>query len=131
MANWSFHLAVGLLTGTAIGLYPALKSIISAGKPDCRDKPTCPAYLCIGRMLVISAAMGILAIIPNIMMFAGLPQSLCRNPLMNIFVLHPLIDRVKSGGILIAELVLVSLFVFHYSLILAAIVRLRHSGSQS
>jgi hypothetical protein len=42
---------------------------------------------------------------------------------MNVFLLHPLLDRMKHGGMVPGQIALAALFAAHYALLLAAIRR--------
>jgi len=61
---------------------------------------------------------------------AGLPDAVCSHPAMNLFFLHPLIDRWKPGGSLVGDTALLVLFATHYAVLLLALRRARPQQPQ-
>jgi len=116
MADSTLHFALGLAIGTSI-LLPGLVKTITSGRI------TAPS---VRRLLSTSYALGAFAIIPNILRHWGLPEFFCSGWWMNLFLFHPMLDKLKPGGALLGEILIVALFLLHYSLIIAAIYRIRN-----
>lgn len=119
MADSSLHFAIGLAAGTAILLPGVLKRIVSGSKTSQSA----------GHLLAVSYALALFAIIPNILRHGGLPEFFCSGWWMNLFLFNPLLDKLKAGGMLIGEIMIVILFTTHYSLILLAIARNQHRAN--
>ena len=113
MAHANLHMAAGMVLGTAVTLIPVARAWLTQ-KPLARP---------IGRMLLAAYALGIWALVPNLVSAAGGPASIHHNPASNIFLLHALIDRRKDGGLLIGELAMVAVLVFQFALLVIAIAR--------
>lgn len=109
------HFTLGLAAGTCIFLPMVLRKLRAGEK--CAPE--------IGRMIASSYAMAVFAIIPNLLRHAGLPVSFCNGWWMNLFFLNPLMDRIKPGGMLIGEIMVVVLFFVHYSITVFALARTR------
>mgnify|MGYP001185576214 CR=1 FL=1 len=75
----------------------------------------------LGRWLLIAYLGGIYAAAPNLMYGIGVPESICNGWWMNIFLLHPLIDGVKPGGMLIGQFLLATAYLFQYVVALSAL----------
>ncbi|HVK72875.1 MAG TPA: hypothetical protein VM734_06120 [Kofleriaceae bacterium] len=121
MAHANLHMAVGLAVGTALTLLPVARAVV-AGRPLARP---------VGRLLLAGYAVGIWALVPNLLTSAGAPASIHHAWWSNVFVLHAAIDHRKDGGLLIGELLLVAGFVFQYVLVIFAIVRARRRANGS
>jgi len=120
MAHSTMHFAIGLVSGTAI-LLPSVLRGMTTGKKTSKDT---------GRMLAVSYALAFVAIIPNLLRHAGIPDSFCSGWWMNLFLFNPMLDKLKPGGLLIGELMILVLFVTHYSIIITGIIkvsRLKHN----
>lgn len=115
MAHSVFHLAIGIAAGGAL-LGPHLAGAWLRRRPLAAP---------VARLLIVSYALGFLAVVPNLLARLGAPPSTLDASWMNLFVLHPLIDQWKTGGLLIGELAVAALFAVHYALILAAIAARR------
>jgi hypothetical protein len=78
----------------------------------------------LGRLLLCSYGAGLWALGPHLLTGRlGLPEATARSPWMNLFVLHPLIERHEAGGLLVGEVALGLSFVGHYLLLLVALRR--------
>jgi hypothetical protein len=115
MAHSVFHLAVGVAAGGAL-LAPHVAGAWLRGRPLASP---------VARLLVVSYALGVLAVVPNLLARLGVAPTALDAPWMNVFVLHPLIDTWERGGLLIGELAIAAMFIGHYALILAAIAARR------
>lgn len=115
MAHSTMHFAVGLAAGTAI-LLPSVLKNLKAGRKISKES---------GRLLLVSYALAFAAIVPNLLRHSGVPDSFCSGWWMNLFLLNPLLDKLKPGGMLIGELMIVLFFVLHYAIIIAGIIRTR------
>jgi len=115
MADSTMHFTFGLVVGTCIFLPAVIRKLRSGTK--CTPE--------IGRMIAVSYAMAIFAIIPNLLRHSGFPQGFCNGWWMNLFFLNPLIDSIKSGGMLIGEIMVVMLFIVQYSVTVLALIQLR------
>ena len=77
----------------------------------------------IKQMIIRSYLLGIFAMAPNILKILGVPPAVYTHPLMNIFLLHPLMESSLKvhGGILIGEVLFVCSSAAQYFLILFAL----------
>lgn len=113
MAHANFHMAAGMAIGTAATLLPVARAWFARA----------PLARPVGRMLVAAYALGIWALVPNLVTAAGGPAGIHHNPVANIFVGHAIIDRREDGGLLLGELGMVAVLVFQFALLVAAIAR--------
>lgn len=120
MAHSAFHFSLGMAFGTSMLLRPVFQRLIAGRK----------LAVCFGKWLIASYGLGVLAIAPGLLGSIGVPETVCRGWWMNIFLFHPLIDKVKTGGMLIGELGIISCFLLQYLLLLAALrKRLRRENA--
>jgi hypothetical protein len=115
VAHANLHMAAGMVVGTAVTLIPVARAWLGRA----------PLARPVGRMLVAAYALGVWALVPNLVSAAGGPASIHHHPASNVFLLHALIDHRKDGGLLIGELVMVAVLVFQFTLLVAAIARAR------
>jgi hypothetical protein len=115
VAHANFHMAAGMAIGTAVTLLPVARAFVARA----------PLARPVGRMLVAAYALGVWALVPNLVTSAGGPAGIHHNPVANIFVAHALIDRREDGGLLIGELGMVAVLVFQFTLLVVAISRAR------
>lgn len=115
MAHANLHMAAGMTLGTALTVLPVARAWLARA----------PLARPVGRMLVAAYALGIFALVPNLITAAGGPALVHHAWWSNLFVGHALIDRRKDGGLLIGELVMVALLVFQYALLVLALHRAR------
>jgi hypothetical protein len=113
MAHANLHMAAGMALGTAITAIPVARAWLARA----------PLARPVGRMLIVAYALGIWALLPNLISAAGGPASIHHAVWANIFLGHALIDRKKDGGLLIGELVLVAILIFQYLTLLLALAR--------
>ena len=117
MAHSVFHLAVGVAAGGALTAPHLARAWLTRR----------PLSAPVARLLIVSYALGFLAVVPNLLVRLGAAPTSVDAPWMNLFVLHPLIDRWERGGLLIGELAVAAMFIGHYALILAAIATRRRA----
>lgn len=80
------------------------------------------------KWIMTAYLLGFIAVIPGILGNIGLPDSFTRGWWMNGFVLHPIINRLVSGGLLLGEVIVAICSGMLYILTLAAIVRERRGN---
>lgn len=112
MAHSLLHFTLGLWAAMLV-LLPRLPAWERTG-------PRARAY---GRWLAGAYALALWAIIPNLLRRTGLPESFCSGPWMNLFMLHPIVDQLHPGGMLIGEAVFLAAVALQYLLLLRAIAR--------
>lgn len=126
MANATLHLAAGLMAGMALAAPRVMRALRArAGMaPAAREA------------LLASWALGACALIPSFLPHLGLPGGFCRGWWLNVFVLHPLLNRAFPGGTLVGELALMACFVAQYAGLLWVLMCVRrwkrvcpHAGS--
>jgi hypothetical protein len=115
VAHANFHMAVGMALGTAVTVLPVARAWLARA----------PLARPVGRMLVAAYALGIWALVPNLVTSAGGPAGIHHHPVANIFVGHAVIDRREQGGLLLGELGMVAVLVFQFALLVVAIGRAR------
>jgi hypothetical protein len=108
-------MAAGMALGTALTLLPVARATLTRA----------PLARPLGRMLLAAYALGIWALVPNLITAAGGPGGIHTAVWANLFVFHAAIDRKKAGGLLIGELVMVAILVFQYALLIFALHRTR------
>lgn len=113
MAHANLHLAVGLAVGAAALAVPVARALY-ARRPVARS---------LGRMWLAALALGVWALVPNLVSAAGLTAALHRAWWADVFVFHRAIDRRIHGGLLIGELLLVAQLVAHYAILIVALAR--------
>lgn len=121
MAHAALHFAAGLAVGMALQS-PRLRTALTAGR---NIAPT------VMRWLGISWGLGLWAIIPSLLRYAGVPESFCGGWWMNLFLFHPLLNHYGPHATIIGAVAFVAGFGFQYAVILAAIVRCRSAGKQN
>ena len=115
MAHANLHMAAGMAVATAVTAWPVVKAWWSEAA---MARP-------VARMLLASYGLGLWALVPNLATSAGLSPSIHHAGWANIFLGHAWIDRRNDGGLLVGELVMVAVLVFHYAVLMAAIARAR------
>ncbi|MEZ4359972.1 MAG: hypothetical protein R3B48_07325 [Kofleriaceae bacterium] len=113
MAHANLHVAAGLALATALTSWPVARAWL-AGAPLARP---------LGRLLLVSYALGAWAVMPNLATRLGADPAIHHAPWANVFVGHALIDARTRGGLLIGELAIVAILVLHYAAIVAALAR--------
>jgi len=107
------HFAVGMVVGTAAATPLLWRQWRQRGS----------SATAIGRWLLWSYGLGLYAVVPNILLRCGLPDGLCRGPWMNVFLLHPLLDGMGTGGMYRGGAAIAVQFAAQYILMLLAIRR--------
>jgi hypothetical protein len=118
MAHSNLHMAAGMLVGTAVTA-PQLIAAWRAHRPLARP---------IARLLIATYAVGVFALLPNLIGLAVSSPTIHDAWWADLFVLHRTIDRRTERGLLIGELVIAGCFVAQYLLILIAIRRAGPGG---
>ena len=75
------------------------------------------------RWLVLSYGMAFFAIVPGLLRFCGVPAPLYQGWWMNVFLFHPAIDRIETGGMLVGGFGITLCFGFQYGLLLCALAK--------
>jgi hypothetical protein len=109
MADTIFHIAMGMAAGTAI-LLPSVYRGLKNGEDTANP---------IRNWLIAAYGLGAWAVLPGMLKRLGVSEGWW----MNLFLLHPLINRMKGGGVLVGEILVVFFFVLQYVTILVAIRR--------
>lgn len=122
MAHSILHFSTGLALATAAYI-PSLTRMFSRNLPH---KSTIT-----GNFLASSYAAGIFAIIPALLHRIGLPAWFCDGWWMNIFILHPLIDKLKNGGLLLGELLFAGCLVFQYAVLMYALYSIKRTANSN
>jgi len=72
---------------------------------------------------LLSYGLGIVATFPSFLRHLGASEQFLSAWWMNVFLLYPLIDSVRAGGIIIGETFVAACFALQYSLLILAIRR--------
>jgi hypothetical protein len=115
MAHAALHFALGMTVGMAVTA-PRLRRAWQAGEA------IAPAML---RSLVASWTLGVIAIVPSLLRYAGIPASFCGGWWMNVFMLHPLLNACLPQSTLAGSAAFMGVFIAQYLGLLTAIVRVR------
>ena len=115
MAHTIFHFAVGMAIGTAVLFPPVYRSLTGNGNAA---KP-------MRNWLLAAYGLGTWAVLPGALKWLGIADGWW----MNIFLLHPLINRFKNGGVLVGELLVTFFFVLQYVTVLIALRRRQKDGA--
>lgn len=115
MAHSALHFSLGMVLGSVATLPAVVRAWLHRARLN----------RAIGRWLLVSYAVGFYAIVPSLLGWLGVPDAICRGPWMNIFILHPLLTRLRGGGLILAGFALVFCFVLPYTVLLAALARAR------
>lgn len=118
MAHANFHIATGVIVGTAITAAPLVRAW-TAGRPVAAP---------IKRMLIVSYALGFWAVVPTALTTLGAGGHVHHAWWANVFVAHAAIDRRFDEGLLIGELAIAAAFVAQYLLVLVALRRARRGS---
>ena len=113
MAHTALHFSIGMAVGSAATLHGVAKAWLARGKVA---GP-------IGKWLVISYGLGVVAVIPSLLRWVGVPETITGGWWMNVFLLHPFLTRLKAGGMIPAGFAVLLCFIVPYALILAALRR--------
>ena len=113
MAHTALHFSLGMAIGSAT-LLPAVAKAWRAGRPVAGA---------VGRWLAGAYALGVYAVVPSLLGWVGLPPALCSGWWMNVFLLHPLINRFARGGMIAAGAAIIVCFALPYAVLLLGIRR--------
>lgn len=110
-AHIAFHFSIGMLLGTGIGLYWLARRL-------CERQPLHPGFLA---WFVWSYGLGAFAVVPSLLRLLGVPESVCSSWIMNVFLCHPLIDKLRSGGMITGGSIIIAIAASQYLFMLMAI----------
>ena len=110
MAHSTLHFSLGWILGSLAFFVSSLQIWLNGCMSDWFKK-----------WFAWSLAFGIFSVIPGVFILFGMPKSFCTGWWMNIFVLHPLLDELKPGGITLGPLLLGACLGGQYMLIVAAL----------
>lgn len=113
MMHSSLHFALGMVLGSAWHTGALLKAWRKA-------QPVSSILL---RQLITAYALGLFAIVPNLLRRLGAADSICESVPMNLFLLSPALNSLIKGGAYTGPLVLALMIGLQYALLLAAIAR--------
>jgi len=88
MAHAALHVAVGMAAGMALTARRTLRA--------CRTRQHVAAHL--RAWVGVAWLLGGFALVPSMLRHAGLPAWVCEGWWMNLFGLHPLLNRLVPGG---------------------------------
>ena len=103
-AHAYLHFAFGLVAGTLIAVRPL-------GKRWVERRALYPGF---AWWFCLSYGLGLWAVLPSLARNAGLPEIWLRGWWMNIFLLHPLVDRLRPGGMLIGQMLICGIVTLQY-----------------
>ena len=112
MTHSAIHFSLGALAATGLCLPSLARRFRSTGTPLARP---------LLKWLVCSLGAGLWAVVPAILLHAGVPAAFCHGWWMNVFMLHPLLFRLNLGGTIVATAMLAFCFAVHYGLLLCAV----------
>lgn len=113
MAHPNLHAALGFTIGSAITMLPVARAWL-------RGRPMAKSF---GLMLLVTYTLGVLAIVPDLLVAAGIYAGVHEIPLRDVFVLHRWLDARLGAGLLIGELILFAHFAMHYAIAWGALRR--------
>jgi hypothetical protein len=113
MAHSAIHFSVGLAAATVAAL-PPLARAWRRGEPLAGRFRSWFGW---------SLALGTFAVAPALLGRLGVPEAVCESGWANVFLFHPLINRLKPGGETMGPLMLGAGLAFHYLVLLAAVLR--------
>lgn len=120
MAHAAFHFAVGC----AAGIVLATPRLAAAWQSRTGLAPA------VSRWLAVSWVAGVLAIVPSLLRYAGVPAAFCVGWWMNIFALHPFINHHLPSLTIAGTTMFVGEFAAQYLVILAALARVRRTSGR-
>jgi hypothetical protein len=115
MAHAALHFAVGMTAGMVL-LAPRLKMAWHTRRQ---------VYAAVKWWILAAWGLGFAAIVPSLLKYGGLPESFCSGWWMNVFLLHPLLNRLLPQNLILASFIFGSLIALQYLFILAAILRIK------
>ncbi|MDI6774234.1 MAG: hypothetical protein QME60_02400 [Verrucomicrobiota bacterium] len=113
MAHSAVHFSLGMLVGSAIALPSLLKAWRAGAKLAGRFRV----------WMLLSATLGVWAVVPGVLRCAGLSDPVCDGWWMNIFLFYPAINAASSGGVIWGTAAILAAFALQYGLLLAALAR--------
>ena len=113
MAHSALHFSLGMLIGSAVSLPPLFRAWF-AGRKLARSFAV---------WILLSAALGILALAPGLLRRIGVPDAACDGWWMNLFVFYPALNKLLHGGTIYGVAAILACFTLQYALLLAALAR--------
>ncbi len=110
MAHSTLHFSLGWILGSLVFFVSSLRIWLNGRASDWFKK-----------WFIWSFAFGVFAVVPGIFLSLRLPNGFCAGWWMNVFVLHPLLDELKPGGITMGPLLLGACLGGQYMLIVVAL----------
>lgn len=77
-----------------------------------------------------SYGLGIYANTPSILRVLGVPESVCASPLMNLFLLNPLVKSWRPGGELVGGTLVIAIAFTQYAALLLALAAQRKKAER-
>ncbi|MEI8138321.1 MAG: hypothetical protein WCI03_00480 [bacterium] len=114
MAHAALHFAVGMTAGMVL-LAPRLRTAWQTRRH---------VYAAARWWVLAAWGLGFAAIVPSLLKYGGWPESFCAGWWMNIFLLHPLLNRLLPQNLILASFIFGSLIALQYLIILASIRRM-------
>lgn len=99
-----FHFGLGMVAGSLLALKPLI------GRWYHRRRLS-PAFVW---WFALSYGLGVFAVFPGLLRLVGVPDVICDGWWMNIFLLHPTLNQLRPGGMLIGEFLIVGIFAMQY-----------------
>lgn len=111
MMHSTLHFSLGMLLATALTCRPVIAA--------CRRGGALAAPL--RRWLLAAYALGLYAIVPNLLRRAGITHDICEGWFMNVFLFSPLLNRMMQGGTISGPFVLGLFVAAQYAVLLWAV----------
>ncbi|MEI6564067.1 MAG: hypothetical protein WCO42_07160 [bacterium] len=116
MAHTALHFAAGM----SVGMLLLTPRLINAWQTRLK------LFDSVKNWLIGSWGLGFYAIIPSLLRHTCLPDGFCSGWWMNVFLLHPLINRYFHQHLILADFIFPGWIALQYLVILSAIIRLRN-----
>ena len=113
MMHSTLHFSIGILVGTALSYRPIRTAV----------QNNAPLAAPLRRWLMLAYALGLFAIVPNLLRRAGVPHALCESCVMNLFLLSPALNHLVRGGAIYGPLILGIILMSQYLTLLWALRR--------
>jgi hypothetical protein len=111
VSHVGIHFALGMLLGWLTGA-------IRVARVWMRNGRLAPVFR---NVLLLSYALGLTAVFPSLLGYAGVPETVTSSPWMNVFLFHPWLRAHHPGGTIVGAAFVFACFVVPYAVLLAAI----------